>query len=438
MKIAVVGTGYVGLVTGTCFAETGNHVTCVDIDEKKVVKLKNQIMPIYEPGLDVLFERNIRQGRLDFTTNLAEGIKDAKIIFLALPTPPGEDGSADLKYILKVASDLGPLLSEYAVIVDKSTVPVGTAEKVHAAIAENCKVEFDVVSNPEFLREGVAVEDFMKPDRVVIGTSSEKARKVMDQLYAPFVRQGNPVIFMDEKSAELTKYAANSFLATKITFMNEIANMCELLGADVDMVRKGIGTDSRIGKRFLFAGIGYGGSCFPKDVQALAKSAQGVNYDFKLLTSVMDVNQEQKTRLIQRAKAFYNGDLKGKTFGIWGLAFKPYTDDIREAPALENIKELIALGAKVKVYDPEAMENVKELFADTIEFCEDEYAAVEGTDALFIMTEWPVFRTPEFEKLKSLLKSKVIFDGRNVYDTQTMKEMGFTYFSIGRQNVNGK
>ncbi|MEQ9374147.1 MAG: UDP-glucose/GDP-mannose dehydrogenase family protein [Imperialibacter sp.] len=438
MKIAVVGTGYVGLVTGTCFAETGNHVTCVDIDEKKVEKLKNQIMPIYEPGLDVLFERNIKQGRLDFTTNLKEGIKDAKIIFLALPTPPGEDGSADLKYILKVASDLGPILSEYTVIVDKSTVPVGTADKVHAQIAKNAKVPFDVVSNPEFLREGVAVDDFMKPDRVVIGTSSEKAKKVMDQLYAPFVRQGNPVIFMDEKSAELTKYAANSFLATKITFMNEIANMCELLGADVDMVRKGIGTDTRIGKRFLFAGIGYGGSCFPKDVQALAKSAQEVKYDFKLLTSVMDVNQEQKTKLIHRAKAFYNGSLKGKTFGIWGLAFKPYTDDIREAPALENIKELLALGAKVKVYDPEAMENVKELFGDTIEFCNDEYAAVEGADALFIMTEWPVFRTPEFDKLQSLLKSKIIFDGRNLYDTQAMEDLGFTYFSIGRKDVDGK
>jgi UDPglucose 6-dehydrogenase len=438
MKIAVVGTGYVGLVTGTCFAETGNHVTCVDIDEKKVEKLKNQIMPIYEPGLDVLFERNIKQGRLDFTTNLKEGIKDAKIIFLALPTPPGEDGSADLKYILKVASDLGPILTEYTVIVDKSTVPVGTADKVRAQIAKNAKVPFDVVSNPEFLREGVAVDDFMKPDRVVIGTSSEKARKVMDQLYAPFVRQGNPVIFMDEKSAELTKYAANSFLATKITFMNEIANMCELLGADVDMVRKGIGTDTRIGKRFLFAGIGYGGSCFPKDVQALAKSAQEVKYDFKLLTSVMDVNQEQKTKLIHRAKVFYNGNLKGKTFGIWGLAFKPYTDDIREAPALENIKELLALGAKVKVYDPEAMENVKELFGDTIEFCSDEYAAVEGTDALFIMTEWPVFRTPEFDKLQSLLKSKVIFDGRNLYDTQAMEDLGFTYFSIGRKDVDGK
>lgn len=438
MKIAVVGTGYVGLVTGTCFAETGNHVTCIDIDEKKVEKLKNQKMPIYEPGLDVLFERNIRQGRLDFTTNLAEGIKGAKIIFLALPTPPGEDGSADLKYVLKVADDLGPLLEDYTVLVDKSTVPVGTADKVRAHVAKNAKVDFDVVSNPEFLREGVAVEDFMKPDRVVVGTSSERARKVMDQLYAPFVRQGNPVIFMDEKSAELTKYAANSFLATKITFMNEIANMCELLGADVDMVRKGIGTDSRIGKRFLFAGIGYGGSCFPKDVQALAKSASDVKYDFKILKSVMEVNKNQKTKLIQRAKEYFSGDFKGKTFAVWGLAFKPYTDDIREAPALENIKEFLALGAKVKAYDPEAIENVRALFSDSIEFCADEYEAAKDADALFIMTEWPVFRTPEFDKLKTALKSKVIFDGRNVYETSVMEELGFTYFSIGRRNINGK
>ncbi|MEP3389392.1 MAG: UDP-glucose/GDP-mannose dehydrogenase family protein, partial [Reichenbachiella sp.] len=336
MKIAVVGTGYVGLVTGTCFAETGNHVTCIDIDEKKVEKLKNKIMPIYEPGLDLLFERNIKQGRLEFTTSLAEGIQGAKIIFLALPTPPGEDGSADLKYILGVANDLGPLLEDYTVIVDKSTVPVGTAEKVTANIKKGAKVDFDVVSNPEFLREGVALDDFMKPDRVVIGTSSDRAKKIMDDLYAPLVRQGNPIIVMDEKSAELTKYAANSFLATKITFMNEIANMCELVGADVDAVRKGVGTDSRIGKRFLFAGIGYGGSCFPKDVQALAKSAKEVDYNFEILTAVMNKNESQKMKLIERIKAHYNGDLSGKTFAVWGLAFKPYTDDIREAPALLN------------------------------------------------------------------------------------------------------
>ncbi len=435
MKIAVVGTGYVGLVTGTCFAETGNHVTCVDIDKKKVEMLSNKQITIYEPGLEVLFERNIRQGRLEFTTNLAEGIKGAKIIFLALPTPPGEDGSADLKYVLKVAEDLGPLLDEYAVIVDKSTVPVGTADKVHAAIAKNAKVDFDVVSNPEFLREGVAVDDFMKPDRVVIGAESDKAVKVMDKLYSPFVRQGNPIIFMDIKSAELTKYAANSFLATKITFMNEIANMCELLGADVDMVRKGMGTDTRIGKRFLFAGIGYGGSCFPKDVQALAKSASHADYDFKILNAVMEVNDIQKEKLIEPLKEYFKGDLTGKTIAIWGLAFKPYTDDIREAPALENITKLLSLGAKVRAYDPEAMENVKEIFGDKIYFAEDEYDAVEGSDALMIMTEWPVFRTPEFDKVEAALSNKVIFDGRNLYDLGLMEELGFKYHSIGRRKI---
>ncbi|MFY0627815.1 MAG: UDP-glucose/GDP-mannose dehydrogenase family protein [Reichenbachiella sp.] len=434
-KIAVVGTGYVGLVTGTCFAETGNNVTCIDIDEKKVEKLKNKIIPIYEPGLEVLFERNIKQGRLNFTTSLEEGIEGAEIIFLALPTPPGEDGSADLSYILNVAKDLGNILKTYSVIIDKSTVPVGTADKVTAAIAENATVDFDVVSNPEFLREGVALEDFMKPDRVVIGTSSAKAEKIMQELYAPLVRQGNPIIVMDEKSAELTKYAANSFLATKITFMNEIANMCELVGADVDMVRKGVGTDSRIGKRFLFAGIGYGGSCFPKDVQALAKSAQEVNYDFAILKAVMTKNQDQKRKIIDRLKEHYNGDLKGKTFAMWGLAFKPYTDDIREAPALMNISELLEEGVTIKTYDPEAMENVKGVFGDKITYCSDEYEAAEGADAVLIMTEWPVFRTPDFEKLKGTLKESVIFDGRNLYNESTMNEFGFTYYSIGRATV---
>ena len=436
MKIAVVGTGYVGLVTGTCFAETGNTVNCVDIDEKKVDKLRNGEIPIYEPGLDALFDRNIKQGRLHFTTNLKEGIEGAKVIFLALPTPPGEDGSADLQYVLKVASDLGPILEDYTVIVDKSTVPVGTAEKVRAKIAENAKVDFSVVSNPEFLREGVAVEDFMKPDRVVVGTTSPKAQEVMNKLYAPMVRQGNPVIFMDEASAELTKYAANSFLATKITFMNEIANLCELLGADVDMVRKGIGTDTRIGKRFLFAGIGYGGSCFPKDVQALAKSAKDADYDFKILNSVMDINHGQKTQLIDKAKEYYGGDLSGKTIALWGLAFKPYTDDIREAPALYNIEELLKAGAKVKVYDPEAMKNVREVVGDKIEYCVDEYHAAEQADAIFIMTEWPIFRTPDFEKLSSILKGKVIFDGRNLYEPDAMKENGFVYYSIGRKDIH--
>jgi UDPglucose 6-dehydrogenase len=435
MKIAVVGTGYVGLVSGTCFAETGNNVTCVDIDAKKVARMKNGEVPIYEPGLEALFERNQRQGRLHFTTDLKEGIKGAKVIFLALPTPPGADGSADLQYVLRVAEDLGPLLEDYTVIVDKSTVPVGTAEKVHAKIAANAKVPFDVVSNPEFLREGVAVEDFMKPERVVIGTQSERARKVMEQLYAPLVRQGNPIIFMDEKSAELTKYAANSFLATKITFMNEIANLCERMGADVDMIRKGLGTDSRIGKRFLFAGIGYGGSCFPKDVQALAKSSKEVDYDFKILNAVMEVNQRQKLRLMDHVRNYFNNDLKGKTIAMWGLSFKPQTDDIREAPALENIKELLAEGATVVAYDPEAMDNVKALYGDQITFAQGNMEALEGADALMIMTEWAAFRTPDFDELKAKLKQPVIFDGRNLYDINTMDEYKISYFSIGRKII---
>ncbi len=435
MKIAVVGSGYVGLVTGTCFAETGNTVTCIDIDKQKVDMLKGGKIPIYEPGLDLLFDRNTKQERLLFTTNLEEGIKGAQVIFLALPTPPGEDGSADLKYILTVANDLGSILKEYAVIVDKSTVPVGTAEKVTAAIAKNATVDFDVVSNPEFLREGVAVDDFMKPDRVVIGTQSEKAIEIMEQLYEPLVRQGNPIIFMDEKSAELTKYAANSFLATKITFMNEIANLCELLGADVDMVRKGIGTDSRIGKRFLFSGIGYGGSCFPKDVQALAKSAKDANYDFGILNAVMDINESQKTKLIPKLKTYFGGSLKGKTIAMWGLAFKPNTDDIREAPALVNIDELIKEGANVKAFDPEAMDNVKGIIGDKISYADNQYDALDGADALLIVTEWPVFRAPDFDKVKSLLKNHVIFDGRNLYKTSEMKKQGFEYYSIGREEV---
>lgn len=435
MKIAVVGTGYVGLVTGTCFAETGNQVTCVDIDENKVARLKNGEIPIYEPGLDVLFDRNIAEDRLKFTTDLTEGIEGAQVIFLALPTPPGEDGSADLKYILGVAKDLGPLLKNYAVIVDKSTVPVGTAERVRAAIAKNATVDFDVVSNPEFLREGVAVEDFMKPDRVVIGTTSEQAKKVMESLYAPLVRQGNPVIFMDERSAEMTKYAANSFLAMKITFMNEIANLCERVGANVDDIRRGIGTDSRIGKRFLFAGIGYGGSCFPKDVQALAKTSSDYGYDFRTLKSVMDVNDAQKKRLLPIVKDYFEGDLRGKTIAVWGLAFKPYTDDIREAPALENIKALLAEGANVTAYDPEAMENVKRLIPEPT-YCHTAYAALDDADALMIFTEWPQFRTPDFAKMSKLLKNKVIFDGRNLYELDQMRDLGFTYYSIGREAQN--
>ena len=437
MKIAVVGTGYVGLVTGTCFAETGNTVTCIDIDHEKVKKLNNGKITIYEPGLEQLFERNIKQNRLMFTTSLGDGIKDASVIFLALPTPPGEDGSADLKYILKVADDLGPLLADYTVIVDKSTVPVGTADKVRARIGAKAKVAFDVVSNPEFLREGVAVEDFMKPERVVIGTSSQRARKLMESLYSPYVRQGNPLVFMDERSAELTKYAANSFLATKISFMNEVANLCELLGADVDAVRKGIGTDSRIGKRFLFPGIGYGGSCFPKDVQALAKSASDSKYDFKILQAVMDVNTFQKTKLLSRIRDYFGGNLKGKQIAIWGLAFKPHTDDIREAPALYNIEALLKEGAIIRAHDPEAMDNVKKIFGNKIQYFDNPYEAAEGADAIFIATEWPEFRTPDFERLSKIVKAKVIFDGRNVYELDVMKEQGYKYFSIGREVIHG-
>ena len=432
MKIAVVGTGYVGLVSGTCFAETGNQVTCIDIDEKKVNKLSNGQITIYEPGLEVIFERNLKQGRLNFTTSLKEGIKGAKIIFLALPTPPGEDGSADLKYILGVAKDLGSILDEYTVIVDKSTVPVGTADKVYAAISENAKVDFDLVSNPEFLREGVAVEDFLKPDRVVIGSSSNKASQVMGELYEPYVRQGNPIIFMDLKSAELTKYAANSFLATKITFMNEIANLAEKVGADVEMVRKGIGTDSRIGKRFLFAGIGYGGSCFPKDVMALAKTSSENNYDFQILKAVMDVNHQQKTKLFPTINGYFKGDLVGKKIALWGLAFKPNTDDIREAPALFMIDALLEAGATVTTYDPEAMPNVKSIVGDKITYAENAYKALENADALLIVTEWSAFRSPDFEKIKYNLKTNVIFDGRNLYEPEKMKELGFDYFCIGR------
>ncbi|MEN9441799.1 MAG: hypothetical protein RLZ33_1876 [Bacteroidota bacterium] len=435
-KIAVVGTGYVGLVTGTCFAETGNHVVCVDIDAKKVERMRNGEIPIYEPHLDVLFERNIKANRLSFTTNLEEGIKDAEIIFLALPTPPGEDGSADLRYILGVADDLGKILTDYKVIVDKSTVPVGTAEKVHAAIAKNATVEFDVVSNPEFLREGFAVDDFMKPDRVVIGTSSERAEKVMEQLYKPFVRQGNPIIFMDEKSAELTKYAANSFLATKITFMNEIANFCELVGADVDKVRIGIGSDDRIGKRFLFPGIGYGGSCFPKDVQALVNSGNENGFSFEILKAVMNVNEEQKTVLFPKMLNFFRGDMKGKKIALWGLAFKPDTDDIREAPALYMIDALVNAGASVCAYDPEAMKNVQGLIGDKITYAENEYTALENADALLICTEWGVFRNPDFDQIGSLLKDKVIFDGRNLFEVQEMNEKGFYYSSIGRTAID--
>lgn len=437
MNIAVVGTGYVGLVTGTCFAETGNKVICVDIDAHKVERMRKGEIPIYEPGLDVLFERNTKQGRLTFTTNLKEAVEKAQIIFLALPTPPGEDGSADLSYILGVAKDLSFIIEDYKVVVDKSTVPVGTSEKVHAALAEGLDESlFDVVSNPEFLREGVAVEDFLKPDRVVIGTSSDKARKIMKSLYEPFVRQGNPIIFMDERSAEMTKYAANSYLATRISFMNEIANLCEKAGANVDMVRIGMGSDTRIGKRFLFPGVGYGGSCFPKDVQALAKTAVEFDYDFKILKSVMSVNDFQRAVLATKIKEYFNNDLADKTIAIWGLAFKPNTDDIREAPATYIINELLAAGAKIKAYDPEAMNNIKAIYGDRVQLMEDQYEALIDADALAIITEWSVFRTPSFKVMRELLKQHVIFDGRNLYDLTTMAEEGFEYLSIGRNPVN--
>jgi len=433
MKIAVVGTGYVGLVSGTCFAETGNQVVCVDIDANKVALMRNGEVPIYEPGLEVLFERNTKQGRLHFTTDLKEGIKGAEVIFLALPTPPGADGSADLSYVLKVAEDLSKIVTDYKVIVDKSTVPVGTAEKVHAKLIANLDESlFDVVSNPEFLREGVAVDDFMKPDRVVIGTSSEKAEEVMMRLYEPFVRQGNPIIIMDERSAEMTKYAANSYLATRITFMNEIANLCDKLGANVDMVRRGMGSDSRIGKRFLFPGVGYGGSCFPKDVQALAKTAAESDYDFRILNSVMGVNKDQKKILSQRIINYFGGDVNGKTIGVWGLAFKPNTDDIREAPALTIIDDLLSAGARIRTFDPEAMENVKGIYGDKITFCDTQYEAINQADALAIVTEWQVFRTPDFDKVRDLLINPAVFDGRNVYDVDRMRKMGFYYESIGR------
>ena len=435
MKIAVIGTGYVGLVTGTCLAETGNTVICVDINEAKVLKMQNGEIPIYEPGLDVLFLRNIEQKRLTFTTDLALAVKDAQIIFMALPTPPGGDGAADLSYILGAAKDISKLVTEYKVIVNKSTVPVGTADKVQAVFAAHTDIEIDVVSNPEFLREGVAVDDFMKPDRVVIGTRSERAKKLMGELYGPYVRQGNPILFMYEKSSELTKYAANSFLATKITFMNEIANLCEIVGADVDSVRKGIGSDERIGRRFLFPGIGYGGSCFPKDVQALAKSAEEHNYDFQILTAVMQINEKQKVVIVDKVAKYYKGDLTGKHFALWGLAFKPETDDIREAPALYIIDELVKQGATVTVFDPEGMPNVKRLIGDKVKYAEDQYEALTGADALLIATEWSVFRNPDFDKMEEKLVNKVIFDGRNLYNLQKMIDLGYYYNSIGRKLV---
>ena len=438
MNIAVVGTGYVGLVTGTCLAETGNHVVCVDIDEAKVAAMKAGRVPIYEPNLDTLFDRNIAAGRLSFTTELKEAVDHADIVFLALPTPPGEDGSADLSYVLGVADELGKIMTTYKVIVDKSTVPVGTADQVREAVAVHANVDFDVVSNPEFLREGFAVDDFMKPDRIVVGCSSERGRQMMEELYKPYVRQGNPVLFMDERSAELTKYAANSFLATKITFMNEVANFCEFVGADVDMVRRGMGTDTRIGPRFLFPGIGYGGSCFPKDVQALHKSGKEAGHEFRILESVMDVNDSQKTVLFQPMLDHYGGDLKGVKVALWGLAFKPETDDIREAPSLYMIDKLVAAGAEVVAFDPEAMDNVRGRIGDRIQYADRAMEAIVGADCLLICTEWAAFRTPDFEVMETVMNGKVIFDGRNLYETSKLAKLGWTYRSIGRPTLDAQ
>jgi len=435
MKITVIGTGYVGLVTGTCLAETGNDVVCVDIDEEKVKKMQSGVVPIYEPHLDVIFSRNIKANRLKFSTSLTEGLDYGDIIFLALPTPEDDDGSADLSYVLGVANNIGKNIKDYKVIVDKSTVPVGTAELVKETISKHTNVEFDVVSNPEFLREGFAVDDFLKPERIVIGTSSDRASKLMQKLYKPFVRSGNPIILMDEKSAELTKYAANSFLATKITFMNEIANFCEKVGADVDKVRAGMGTDSRIGKRFLFPGIGYGGSCFPKDVKALSKSGHDIGYNFNILDAVIKVNDDQKRILIPRIENYFNNDLSNIKIAIWGLAFKPETDDIREAPSLYMIEDLLKKGATVTVFDPEAMENVERKFGNTINYASNMYEAVNDADALVISTEWSIFRTPNLKKLKELLKEPIIFDGRNLYDVNDMEAEGFYYSSIGRKTA---
>lgn len=435
MKIAVIGTGYVGLVTGTCFAEMGNNVICVDIDAAKVKTLSQGTITIFEPELDKLFHRNLKESRLHFTTSLEQGIKDAAVIFLALPTPPNGDGAADLTAVLSVAEHIGKWLTTYTVIVTKSTVPVGTCNKIQQAIQQHYKGAFDMVSNPEFLREGVAVDDFMNPDRIIIGTSSEKAKKIMHELYAPFVRKGNPIIYMDERSAELTKYAANAYLATKISFMNEIAQICEKLGANVDMVRKGLSPDTRIGRRFLFAGIGFGGSCFPKDVKALYKSAQEVDYNFKILDAVLQVNEQQKHFLIPKLLNHFKGTLQHKKIAIWGLAFKPNTDDIRDAPALTIIQALLAKGAHINAYDPEAIPNTQKLLGNAIQYGKDQYEILDGADALIICTEWAAFRTPDFEKISILLKQKSIFDGRNVFDVEKMKELGFYYESVGRANT---
>ncbi len=432
MRIAVIGTGYVGLVAGTCFAESGNTVMCVDIDEDKVNRLKSGQVPIYEPGLEELLRRNIQDGRIRFTTTYEEAIPDAQVVFIAVGTPPGEDGSADLQYVLAAARSIARAMTGYLVVVDKSTVPVGTALHVHATIRENTDHPFDVVSNPEFLKEGAAIDDFLKPDRVVIGTDSTKAAGVMDELYAPFVRTGNPILHMDVKSAELTKYAANAMLATRISFMNEIANLCSRVGADVSKVRKGIGSDARIGSKFLFAGLGYGGSCFPKDVKAIVKTSDEHGYDFRILKAVEDVNERQKRLLADMVVQHYDGDVSGKCFAVWGLSFKPNTDDMREAPSVVVIRRLLEAGARICAYDPEAVEECRtHHLGNRIEYSANPLEALEGADALILVTEWNEFRRPDFELLRDRLADRVIFDGRNIYPRRTLEELGLTYYGIG-------
>ena len=435
MNISIVGTGYVGLVTGTTLAELGNTVYCVDIDENKVERMKKGIVPIYEPGLEEMFLRNIQAERLFFTTDIKEALAQSDVIYLALPTPPGEDGSADLSYVKSVANQIGEMMTEYKVIVNKSTVPVGTADKVREVISAKTNIPFDVVSNPEFLREGFAVEDSMNPSRVVVGCSSEKAKEIMAKIYQPFTNTGIPIIFMDEKSSELTKYAANSFLAVKITFMNEIANYCEKVGADVDKVRLGMGSDDRIGHRFLFPGIGYGGSCFPKDVKALIKSGKEENFDFKILEATEYINKKQKVILIEEIEKYFGGNLNGKKIALWGLAFKANTDDIREASSLDNIEILLQKGAKIVAYDNIAEENVRKIVGDKIEYAKDMYSALEDADCLLIATEWSEFKNPNFELMASKLKSKAIFDGRNMFSMEQVENTGFFYKSIGRKTV---
>jgi len=435
LKVSVIGTGYVGLVVGTCFAESGNDVICVDVDPRKLKMLRRGESPIYEPGLSELLRKNLGEKRLTFTSDLSLAVRKTEIIFLALPTPQSEDGSADLRHVLEVAGEIGRLMNGYKVIVNKSTVPVGTADRVREIVGRETGYEFDVVSNPEFLKEGAAINDFLKPDRVVIGSSSPRAIALMQDLYAPFVRTGNPLILMDERSSELTKYAANSFLATKVSFMNEIANLCERVGADVDLVRKGMGTDARIGTQFLFAGAGYGGSCFPKDVAALLHTSREHRHPLQILDAVEAVNRKQKTVLVEKLKRHYHGSLRGKTVALWGLAFKPNTDDVREAPALTIITALRKLGCKIQAHDPEAMEEMRRKVGTTIKYFENNYDALKGADALMLVTEWNEFRRPDFERMKSLMRSPVVFDGRNIYDPQTMRQKGFVYYGIGRNGL---